>query len=132
MTEPCPHCQVKHRLITAEECLDRSMTEKTLQDRVVGRAKRRGWMVAHAGRGIAAFDKAGSPVFVTQMAEGWPDLFLLRPSDGGKVAMELKKEQNDLEPAQLKWLQALNACGIPAIMVRPSDLRLGWVNEILE
>jgi hypothetical protein len=132
MTDPCLNCGVKHRSITFEQCQDRKMSEQTLQDRVVGRAKRRGWKVAHAGRGIAAFDAQGLPVFVTQMAKGWPDLFLLRPEDGHRLVIELKKEEGDLEPEQVEWLQAFNACGIPAIMVKPSDLRMGRVNEVLK
>ena len=34
----CPHCGVRHRTITFDECVDRSMSEATLQERVWGRA----------------------------------------------------------------------------------------------
>lgn len=105
------------------------MSEATLQDRVVDRAKRRGWKVAHAGRGIAAFDAQGNPVFVTPMAKGWPDLVLLRPPR--ILVIELKREDNDVTPEQLEWLQLFNGCNIPAIIVKPSDLREGRVNTIL-
>lgn len=126
---PCPHCGVMHRTRTADQCLDRQMSEKTLQDRVVDRAKRRGWKVAHAGRGIAAFTAGGEPIFVTPMAKGWPDLFLLR--EPRALAIELKREEGEVEPDQLEWLQLMNLCGIPAVIVRPSDLREGRVNAIL-
>ncbi len=106
------------------------MSERTLQNRVVDRAKRRGWKVAHAGRGIAAFDKAGNPIFVTPMAPGWPDLFLAHPKHGA-MAIELKKEEGVVEPEQREWLELLNLCGIPAVVIRPSDLREGRVNAIL-
>lgn len=128
---PCPHCGVRHRVLTADECLDRQMSERTLQSRVVERARRRGWKVAHAGRGIAAFDARGVPVFVTAMSKGWPDLFLLHVGRRKVLAIELKREQGDLEPEQLDWLADFNACGIPAVLVKPSDLRLGRVNGIL-
>lgn len=107
------------------------MTEKTLQDRVIDRAKRRGWRVAHAGRGWVGDLESGVGQYVTPMAPGWPDLFLLRPRDGRALAIELKREQGEVAPEQWGWLQDLNACGIPAVLVRPSDLRLGRVNAIL-
>lgn len=111
------------------------MPERVLQDRVVDRAKRRGWKVAHAGRGIAAFDKEGAPVFVTPMSKGWLDLFLVNPkAPAGRRAMawELKKQDGEVSPEQWEWIDLLNACGIPAIVIRPSDLRVGKVNAILE
>lgn len=130
-SDACPHCGVHHRSLTADECADRAMSERTLQSRVVGRAKRRGWLVAHAGRGIAAFTKDGEPVFLTQMSKGWPDLFMLHKKAGRVLVIECKKEMADLEPDQIAWMQAFLACGIPAVMVKPSDLRLGRVSDIL-
>jgi hypothetical protein len=127
----CRHCGVKHRTITEDQCLDRSMPENTLQSRIVDRAKRRGWKVAHAGRGIAAFTAAGEPIFVTPMAKGWPDLFMLHERTGRALVIEVKKELGVFEDGQLEWLQAFNACGIPAVVCRPSDLREGRVNAIL-
>lgn len=107
------------------------MSERTLQDRVVGRAKTRGWKVAHAGRGIAAFDKQGNPVFVTPMSKGWPDLFMVNSRQGRAMAIELKREDGVVEPEQVEWLQLLNIAGIPAVVIRPSQLRDGTVNAIL-
>jgi hypothetical protein len=127
----CPHCGVKHRTITPDQCADRHVSERTLQTRVVDRAKRRGWKVAHAGRGIAAFDKAGQPIFLTAMSKGWPDLFLLNVKQRRALAIELKREEGEVEPEQIEWLQAMNACGVPAVVIRPSDLREGRVNAIL-
>lgn len=127
----CAHCGKRHRTITPEQCMDRRMSERTLQDRVVARAKTRGWKVAHAGRGIAAFDKEGQPVFVTPMSKGWPDLFLVNEGQRRAMAIELKREEGVVEPEQLEWLQLLNLCGVPAVVIRPSDLREGRVNAIL-
>jgi hypothetical protein len=106
------------------------MSEAALQKSIVGRAKRRGWKVAHAGRGIAAFDSEGNPVFVTAMSKGWPDLFLAHPKLGA-MAIECKKEGGIVEPEQQEWLQLLNLCGIPSFVIRPSHLRDGRVNVIL-
>lgn len=127
----CPHCGVKHRTITPDQCSDRRMSESTLQSRIVERAKRRGWRVAHAGKGMAAYDKAGNPIWVTQMAKGWPDLFMLNESQRRSLAIECKREEGVFEDGQIEWLQALNACGIDAVVIRPSDLRTGKVNAIL-
>lgn len=127
----CPHHNVRHRTITPDQCADRRMSERTLQDRVVDRAKRRGWKVAHAGRGIAAFDKEGSPVFVTPMSTGWPDLFMVNERQQRALAIELKREEGELSPEQVEWLQLLNLCGVPAVVIRPSQLRDGTVNAIL-
>lgn len=128
----CPNCGVRHRLLTPEECEDRSMSERTLQNRVVGRAKRKGWVVAHAGRGWVGDQETGEGQFVTPMLPGWPDLFLLHPRARVKaIAIELKREQGEVSDEQAAVLTLLNACGIPAVVVRPSDLRLGRVTAIL-
>lgn len=126
----CGHCGVKHRTLTDDQCADRSMSERTLQDRVVGRAKRRGWKVAHVGRGIAAFDAEGKPIFVTAMSPGWPDLTLAK-AENRLVFMELKREQGEVSPEQVMWLQLLNQCGAKAVIVKPSDLREKRVDAIL-
>jgi hypothetical protein len=128
----CANCGVRHRVKTYEQCVDGNMSERVLQDRVVGRAKRKGWKVAHAGRGIAGYDKEDKPIFVTPMAKGWPDLFMLNPRhDPPVLVIELKREDGVVEPDQLVWLDMMNECGIPAVVVRPSDLRLGRVKAIL-
>ena len=130
MIEPCPHCQVKHRLITAEECLDRSMTEKTLQDRVVGRAKRAGWTVAHAGRAwVGGEGEAGS--WITPMSPGWPDLTLAKAGHR-LIFLEIKREHGEVEEVQWTWLRLLAQCGARAAIIRPSDLREGRVKAILD
>lgn len=126
----CPHCGVKHRTITPDQCVDRKMSEKVLQNRVVARAKSRGWVVKHVGKGIAAFDAAGKPIFVSTAAN-FPDLFMLHPTQRRSLAIELKREQGEYEPGQLEYLQLLNVCGIDAVTIRPSQLRDGTVNAIL-
>src|ERR1035437_10004539 len=113
-SEPCAHCGVRHRTLTAEQCEDRSMSEKTLSDRVVYRAKKYGWVGAHAGRGIVGERADGTPIFVTPMSAGWPDWTFAKPGHH-LVFMELKREEGEVEPAQEAWLSVLNACGAYAI-----------------
>lgn len=126
----CPHCGVRHRTVTPDQCWDRSISEKTLQSRVMDRAKRRGWNVKHVGKGIAAFDATGNPIFVST-AKSFPDLFMLHERRRLVLAIELKKEEAEFEEGQLEYLALLNLCGIPAVVIRPSDLRKGVVNAIL-
>lgn len=128
--DPCPNCGVRHRVITFEQCVDRSMSEKTLQDRVVGRAKRRNWKVAHAGRAWVGDREEGTGQFVTPMAKGWPDLTLAK--EGHRlIFIELKAEEGQLDDEQWMWLRLLNSTGNYAVVVRPSDLREGRVTLIL-
>lgn len=108
------------------------MSEKTLQNRIVSRAKSRGWKVCHAGRGWVGNLETGEGQFVTPMAPGWPDLFLMNPNAPVKAfAIECKREVGTVEPEQWDMLQLLIACGIPAAIIRPSDLRSGAVNAML-
>ena len=134
MKESCPVCGIRHRSRTADECADRQMTEAQLQSRVIGRAKTRGWFAHHVGKGIATFDSNGNPVYVSTGSPGWPDLVLFNPHKPGPkvVAMELKREEGEVSDDQWTWLARFNACLIPAIVVRPSDLRLGRVNMVLD
>lgn len=126
LKQHCPHCGVKHRTKTPDECYDERMSEKTLQDRVVGRAKRKGWVVKHIGRGMTGVDG----IWIST-AKSFPDLFLLHPTQRRRLAIELKREKGEFEPGQLDYLVLLNHCGIPAVVIRPSDLRNGNVDAIL-
>lgn len=123
----CPSCRkpVRHRE-GLEWCKDHRMSEKTLQDRVVDRAKRRGWVVKHVGKGMTGPDG----IWVSTAAN-FPDLFMLHEEMRRVLAIELKREQGEFEPGQLEYLQLLNLCGIAAVVIRPSQLRDGTVAAIL-
>ncbi len=125
----CSNCGARHRTKTDEECVDERMSERTLQDRVVDRAKRRGWKVAHAGKGFVGSEESGGQ-FITPMSPGWPDLTLAKPGHS-LLFMELKRQTGVVDEKQVVWLQLLNQTGNVAIVVRPSDLRMGRVNAIL-
>jgi hypothetical protein len=67
------------------------------------------------------------------MAPGWPDLMLFKAGmPSPVVAMELKRERGEVSEDQTFWLELMNDCGLPAVVVRPSDLREGRVTAILE
>jgi hypothetical protein len=126
----CSNCHKRHRTITADQCADRSMSEKVLQDRVVGRAKRAGWKVAHAGRGWVGGTEEEGGQWVTPMSKGWPDLTLAKPGHT-LLFMELKREEGIVEVEQIVWLALLNKTGNAAMVVRPRDLRDGSVATVL-
>lgn len=129
----CKGCgkAIRHRKMTEAECVDRQMSERTLQDRVLYRAKKYGWRVAHVGRGWVGGDEEHQGVVVTPMAKGWPDLTLAK--EGHRLLFfELKREQGTVEPEQWEWLWLLNACGARAVVIRPGDLRSGTVERILK
>lgn len=134
----CPSCNkpVKHRQ-GLDWCKDHQMSEEGrggLRERITRKAKKKGWIVAHAGKGWVGNQETGEGQFVTQMKKGWPDLFFLNPlAKGHKFwAAELKKEGFDPEPDQQAMIDTMNACGIPTVVLRPSDLRTGVVDAILE
>jgi hypothetical protein len=109
------------------------MSERELQVSIMGRAKRRGWKVAHVGRGWVggnSTDGSVSGTWVTPMSPGWPDLTLAKEGHH-LIFMELKREQGEVDEDQWFWLRLLNKCGARAIVVRPSDLREGRVTTIL-
>ena len=96
----------------------------------MGRAKRRGWTVAHVGKGFVG--GAGGQ-FVTPMPAGWPDLFLLnRDVAPYRMALELKRELGVVDEKQWFWIELMKDCGIAAHIIRPSDIRSGFVNRLLE
>jgi hypothetical protein len=85
-----------------------SMTERQLQDAIVSEAKLLGWKVH------SVWNSQHSPA-------GWPDLFLLHPQTGRRLALELKSAKGKVSIEQEQWLSALAVCGIPAMVIRPCD-----------
>ena len=124
----CPNCGVRHRTITFEQCMDRSMSERTLQDRIVGRARRRGYTVAHAGRAWVGDKDTGT--WITPMLKGWPDLTLIKEGHA-LIFLELKTEEGELDDDQWKVLRLLGLTGNKVAILRPHHLRDGTVTAIL-
>lgn len=123
--EACGTCGVRHRTRTTEQCADLKMSEAKLNERFLYRVRKYKWDHAHAA-------KVETPQgWRTAMAEGWPDHFLMRERDARVLVVELKREDEEPDEAQLRWLRLFNLCGIPAVVVRPSDLREGRVDAIL-
>jgi hypothetical protein len=82
--------------------------EKDLQAAIVAEAKALGWKVH------SVWNSQHSPA-------GWPDLFLVHPQTGRRLALELKTAGGKVSIEQEQWLSALAVCGIPAMVIRPCD-----------
>jgi hypothetical protein len=85
-----------------------SMEERDLQVAIVQEAKQLGWMCFHQ------WNSKHSPA-------GFPDLFLVHPATGRRLALELKTATGKVSIEQRDWLAALSQCGIPTAVVRPCD-----------
>lgn len=126
--DPCANCGVRHRTLTLAECEDKNMSERTLQERIMGRAKRRGWKLAHAGRAWVGDKDTGR--WITPMSPGWPDLTLAKEGHH-LIFLELKREDGKVDDEQWEWLRLLGLTGNKTAIIRPSHLRDGTVTEIL-
>lgn len=78
----------------ARQTLDKAMTEKQFQQRVVDLAQLCGWLVFH-------------PYDMRRSREGYPDLTLVHPSRALIVWAELKRESGKLSEYQMEWLVSL-------------------------
>jgi hypothetical protein len=84
-----------------------AMTERQLQDAIIGAAQRLGYLVYHV------YDSRRS-------VPGFPDLVLLK---GQKMlVLELKTDKGRVRPEQHVWLQAFMQAGVTAKIIRPADL----------
>lgn len=87
--------------------VDRSLTERQWQDKVVGTAKALGWICYHT------HDSRRSE-------RGFPDLILIRGN--ALVAIELKTMKGRVRPEQVLWLEAFAGVSrVSSMLARPSD-----------
>ena len=75
---------------------DRSRSEAWLQDKIIECAEATGWKYWH--------DRSRK-----KNKKGWPDLVLVRHSDGRMVVAELKRQQYKPNESQQAWLDAFSA-----------------------
>lgn len=81
------------------------LSESRFQEKVITRARAKGWMVHHAR---PAYNRDGDQVTTPIQGDpGFPDLVLTR--DGQLVIVELKSERGVLSASQRQWLMHL--CG---------------------
>jgi len=85
-----------------------TLTEKEWQSLVVAYARLQGWWTFHP------FDSRKS-------APGWPDLVLLRPPEVLFAELKTDSPRSKVSGTQAEVLDALRACGLEAVVWRPSD-----------
>jgi hypothetical protein len=118
--------------LTDDERADRKMSEKTLNARVLYRAKKYGWRVVRIQRSMVGGPQGS---FRTGTVKGFPDLVLFKPlgptfhEEGGILFRELKKELGKLDPEQEAWRDLIRSAGGDWGLWRPSDLRTNLKNR---
>ena len=97
----------------------REMSEAQYQGWIIEQAQAAGWVLQfHVLRGQV---KGGQWVTNTS-SRGVPDLWLLRPSTGQLVVLEVKAWRGRPTPEQLQWVAGLQSVpGVEAFIVGPAD-----------
>jgi hypothetical protein len=101
------------------------VTERELQDWIVGTARLLGWRVAHFR---PAWTEKGWRTAGAYDAQGWPDLTLVRDR---VLFAEIKVGRNRLAPEQSTWLEALREAGAEAHVWTDADWQFGVVEAEL-
>lgn len=105
------------------------MTEAQLQSAVIECARLLGWRVAHFR---PALTSKGYRTAVEADGAGWPDLFMVHPSNGmAPYAVELKAAQGRLSPEQRAWLELLQIGGCYTAVWTPADWTSGHIEHLL-
>lgn len=93
----------------------KAMSERQLQELIIGLAKRMGWLSFHD------YDSRRS-------TPGFPDLVLVHPRQRRILWRELKSETGTTTPEQKAWISALSLVGADVDVWRPRD----WVSGRIE
>jgi hypothetical protein len=91
------------------------MTEQDLQQALIDGARWLGYRVAHFR---PAWTARGYRTPVEADGAGFPDLVIC--GHGHLLFAECKSRRGRLQPEQQAWLEALAACGVHAVVVRPA------------
>lgn len=105
------------------------MTEAQLQSAVIECARLLGWRVAHFRPALTA---KGYRTPVEADGGGWPDLFMVHPSNGmAPYAVELKSARGVVSHEQWAWLELLNLAGCYTAVWTPADWMSGRIERLL-
>jgi hypothetical protein len=96
------------------------MTEAEFQSQILQIAKLYGWKIHHDR---PAMSKDGRWATHVEGDAGFPDLVLVHQRFG-TIYAELKSEKGKLSPAQIEWIDTLNAAGAEVHVWRPHNLDL--------
>lgn len=102
----------------AEQLHVADMSEDQYQAWIVERATERGWVLQFHVRRAQVKGR-----WVTNTSStGVPDLWLLRPTTGQLLVLEVKAQDGKPSPEQNRWVAGLQRVpGVEAYVVRPSD-----------
>ena len=101
-----------------------------MQAAVVELAHRLGYLCAHFNPAQVRGGRWATPVSAD--AAGFPDLILAHTNPGTvAIAAELKTDVGRVSEQQHRWLDALDASGLYAVVWRPRDWHAGTVEETL-
>lgn len=124
---PCPDCgktgahfcrPLSPELKEAMRQEARDMAEiPTLTDLVVGWLKQQGWKVFRVRQGRAGWN----------LGSGFPDIHAVRER---VFYAELKRQNNELDPKQVEWREALETAGQEYHLWRPLDWLEGRIQEL--
>lgn len=102
------------------DALKRKESEAHFQRAVLELAHLQHWVQLVLPRYTLDCGSCGEPVhWGRSIPPGWPDVVLFRPPR--ILAWELKAEAGVVTSEQADWLLWLEACGVEARVVRPSD-----------
>lgn len=119
MAKPSSACSRRRSPTAAEAMLERG--HGGLSDSIAGLVKD----INEQGGTLLAYRTHRSD----HSPKGFPDWFLAGP--GGAAAVELKRQRTKPTSEQKDWLAMLNLNGIPAVVLRPSDLLSGQIGAYL-
>lgn len=80
-----------------------------------------GWRTMHISDSRKMVNRDGQLQMVGDIeCKGWPDIVACHRPTGRMIAVEVKKELEQLTPEQEEWLEDLAACGADTFVLRPS------------
>jgi hypothetical protein len=102
----------------AEQLPVADMSEAHYQAWIIERAEERGWVLQfHVRRA-----QVKGRWLTNTSSPGVPDLWLLRPSTGQLLVLEVKAHDGRPSPEQLQWVASLQLVpGVEAYIVAPAD-----------
>ena len=126
---PPPMVHPAARRLTAQQRADRRLTGLDLQRQIKDLGAMLGWLHMHVRPAQTA---AGWRTPVSgQLGKGWPDLVLVNPMRRRTLAVEVKREFEDVSPDQVYVHTMLREAGWTVLVWRPSDMSEGRIQEEL-
>jgi hypothetical protein len=115
--------------LTEQQRADRKLSGLDLQRQVRDLSAMYGWLHMHV-RPAQTTRGWRTPV-TGQLGPGWPDMVLVNPMRRRTIAVEIKREFEELRPDQVYVHTMLREAGWTVLVWRPSDMSEGRIQEEL-